>query len=175
MKDFPENMQYYLESNPQIPVMQGDAIRDLAVINFDTGEKKSVRGIVMSNTCDTNLENYRDQQVRVIFAPLISVRTLEQFLHQLGKTKPQIDSRLASIRSQTTTSAFYLPGINSFDDGDVAFLDDLHTLPISFLVNQENELHLERITRLSMMGFYMFLMKIAIHFCRFQENVPRFI
>lgn len=31
-----------------------------------------------------------------------------------------------------------------------------------------------KLVTLSQQGFYMFLLKLSIHFCRFQENIARF-
>ena len=47
-------------------------------------------------------------------------------------------------------------------------LDDLHSMPI--------ELHgqaAEKLFTLSMAGFYLFVLKLSVHFCRLHENVDR--
>ena len=68
---FPTNAEYYLVGKFQDELLQGDGWEKLQVLRFDTGEKKSVLGIILSNTCDVAPENPRDIPLNIVFAPII--------------------------------------------------------------------------------------------------------
>jgi hypothetical protein len=52
----------------------------------------------------------------------------------------------------------------------MALFDQLYTMP-SKVFDQENKK--SKVFTLSLFGFYLFVFKLSIHFCRFQENVAR--
>ncbi|MGZ5601252.1 MAG: hypothetical protein ACXWFX_11735, partial [Methylobacter sp.] len=52
----------------------------------------------------------------------------------------------------------------------IVLLDDLHTLPVKLFCEKNDR---EKQFTLSQAGFYLFLFKLSIHFCRFHENVLR--
>lgn len=55
-------------------------------------------------------------------------------------------------------------------DECIALLDDLHTIRLdSFEGIQERN----KILTLNQIGFYIFLFKLSVHFCRFHEEVDR--
>ena len=74
------------------------------MIDFDTGERKEVSGIILSNSCDVAAENQRDLPVNVLFAPLIELNKYVQSLRAVGKKDEQIESVVGNIKKQYITS-----------------------------------------------------------------------
>jgi hypothetical protein len=170
LKKFPESKNFYMLSTPPADLLQGDGWTGCVVVNFDSLEKRPVSGMLLSNSCDVDIRNPRVHNSKVLFAPLIRLSGFQQLLFQAGKNEEQINSTMESIRRQTTTYIFYLPSIPGTMDESIILLDDIHNQPLQdFLKTKEN-----RLFTLNPYAFYIFLIKLSIHFCRFQEGVSRF-
>lgn len=169
LKDFPEKMNYYTTKH-QDELLQGDGWNSLDIINLETAERKSIKGIILSNSCDISQENPRDLPARIIFAPIIPLSLYEALLTKNGIDLAKVSSKVSSIKLQKVTSLFYLPKGGCLESDHIAVLDDLHTLPIQFFFKKIDR---EKQFTLSQAGFYLFLFKLSIHFCRFHENVFR--
>lgn len=167
LKDFPNNFQYYLYDRFMGELLQGDLWSEFVVIDFDSGQRKSVKGIVLSNSCDVDESNERPVPTKVSFVPLINLNKLEQLLLS-KRSQQQVENILSEIRNQKMTSFFYLPAGYGVEDEMVALLSDVHSMPLVRFKEATS-----KITTLSQQGFYMFLLKLSIHFCRFQEGVER--
>ncbi len=166
---FPAGFQYYC-SGYEHATLQGDGWYGFQVFNFFSGEKAGVYGIVLSNSCDISPENSRNTPIKITFAPLMRLASFKRALHAAGVADQVIESKMASIRRQENTELFYLPALGAEDEDFVAVLSDLHSMPHS--VFADSTVMQKRFT-LSMYGFYLFLMKLSIHFCRFQEKLDR--
>lgn len=169
LKDFPEKMNYYTTGH-QGELLQGDGWNSLDIINVETSEQKSIKGIILSNSCDISLENTRDLPSRIVFAPIFPLFLFESMLTQSGIDSNKVSSKISSIKLQKVTSLFYLPKGGCLESDHIAVLDDLHTLPVQLFCNKPDR---EKQFTLSQAGFYLFLFKLSIHFCRFHENVFR--
>jgi len=168
---FPENRNYYLtSSNLRDDLLQGDGWQGFVVVDFASGTRKSVTGMIISNSCDISLENSRSLHARILFAPLIEVAKLRHRLFLAGRTPEQVDAFLADVRRQRITSIFYLPQYSDVMTESVVLLDDIHSHPSGDFLNAQRTICF----RLNQFAFYLFLMKLSIHLCRFQEGVPRF-
>ena len=167
--DFPRQIQYYigLYSNE---MLQGDGWEQLEVIRFEDGARGRIKGIVLSNSCDISSDNKRDTPPKITFAPIIKLTNYSQLLLSNGLSQQQIDDRFVAIREQRITSMFYLPKGGALEDEYVALLDDLHSIPAHAF---ERVAEKKKLFTLSMVGFYLFLLKLSVHFCRFHENVAR--
>lgn len=169
LKQFPDwgRVRFYGSNSPgNTEILQSDGWRAFVVIDFHSTRQQSVRGIVLSNSCDIDLNNARYTQRRILFSPIIS---LEKFAALLRRSMDddRVVSILESIRKQRSTSVFYLP------PGDIeeslVQLDDIHTQPLDdFLDSQPT-----RLFTLSQPAFYLFLFKLSVHFMRMQEGVIR--
>ena len=169
LKDFPEKMSYYTGIHKD-EILQGDGWNCFELINFETAERKSIKGIILSNSCDISSENSRDLPIRIVFAPIIPLSSYEQLLISNKVAHDKISDKINSIQQQKVTSLFYLPKGGNLESDHIAVLDDLHTLPANhFYMKSEKK---KQFT-LSQVGFYLFLLKLSIHFCRFHENVLR--
>ena len=169
LRDFPEKMNYYTELHKD-EVLQGDGWNCLDILNFETAKRKSIKGIILSNSCDISAENSRDLPIRIVFAPIVPLSLYEKLLINSKVSQSKIAAKIDSIKQQKVTSLFYLPKCGNIESDYIAILDDIHTLSANhFFVKSERK---KQFT-LSQAGFYLFLMKLSIHFCRFHENVFR--
>ena len=169
LADFPDRFDYFI-SRYKDEVLQGDGWSGLQVVNFENGQKRPVKGIVLSNSCDIDPTNQRDFPVNLTFAPIIKLSSYVALMEHYGMGSEKIRSKLDSIRLQKVTSCFYLPKGEGLDEDYVAMLDDVHTLPFSSFYAREPR---GKLFTLSQAGFYMFLVKLSLHFCRFHEEVER--
>jgi hypothetical protein len=169
LKDFPEKMNYYTTKQHD-ELLQGDGWNKLDIINVENAERKSIKGIILSNSCDISFGNPRDVPARIVFAPIIPLFLYEALLTRSGIDAEKVTSKVSSIKRQQVTSLFYLPKGGCLESDHIALLDDLHTLPVQLFCKITNR---EKQFTLSQAGFYLFLFKLSIHFCRFHENVFR--
>ncbi|XOF32840.1 MAG: hypothetical protein ACL93V_12555 [Candidatus Electrothrix sp. YB6] len=166
---FPDKMNYYTLKH-QNDLLQGDGWNNLDIINLQTAERKSIKGIILSNSCDISSDNARDIPVRIVFAPIILLDSYEKLLIQRGIDRNKISSKMSTIKQQRVTSLFYLPKGGGLKSEYIAVLDDLHNVPAPYFYNKAEN---KKEFTLSQAGFYLFLLKLSIHFCRFHENVLR--
>lgn len=169
---FPENFPFYFNrSDIQGELLQGDGWRGFIAIQFETGNRKIVSAVILSNTCDISTANQRALPVRILFSPLVSLRRYTELLQKSGRSTAQINNIIGDIKKQRYTSLFYFPCPNEGDDEYIISLDDIHSHPVQdFLAQPDRKL----LFRLSQTAFYLFLLKLSIHFSRFQEGISRF-
>jgi len=151
-------------------LMQGDGWSDFQIFNFENGEKASILGIALSNTCDVTPENNRDLPVKITFAPVIPLSAYNNLLRKNGINEDKISNKMRDIRAQKITNIFYLPCGSKLQEEHIALLSDVHTMPAVYFQNNQKKC---KSFTLSMFGFYLFVFKLSIHFCRFHENVDR--
>ncbi|MFZ5708815.1 MAG: hypothetical protein ACOY4T_03890 [Pseudomonadota bacterium] len=151
-------------------MLQGDGWRGFQLFIFESGERRSVRGVVLSNSCDVDPENPRDVPARVIFAPLVKLSAYEALLASSGIDEVKVRAKIASIRAQKTTNVFFLPASGPLAEDYVVRLDEAHSMPVAAHVGSADR---EKLFTLSNTGFYMLVLKLSVHFCRLQEKVNR--
>jgi hypothetical protein len=151
-------------------MLQGDGWRGFQLFVFDSGERRSVRGVVLSNSCDVDPENPRDTPSRVIFAPLVKLSVYQDVLTASGIDGARIAAKLAAIKAQKTSNVFYLPASGALTEDYVVRLDEAHSMPVAAHLGNS---HREKLFTLSNTGFYMLVLKLSFHFCRLQEQVNR--
>lgn len=163
---------YYLNRSQDAYVderLQGDGWRGLPLFSFETGKRKEVRGILLSNTCDVAPENDRTLPPKLVFVPIIRLSAIEARFAAKNISPAQTAGKIKAIKEQVATSIFYLPAGGPLEEDYVALLDDVHSVPISAHDNDNKE----KLFTLSMAGFYLFVFKLSVHFCRLKENVDR--
>lgn len=171
LSKFPENKSFYL-NGPELKneLLQGDGWRGFVALNFSSSERKVVSGVVLSNSCDVSLDNPRPLPGNVVFAPLIRLSKYVAQLGKAGKSREQVAAVVESIRKQRVTSIFFFPDAPGVGEDAIAVLDDIHVHPLRDFVGSSPT----SLFTLNQVAFYLFLMKLSIHFCRFQEGVRRF-
>jgi len=167
LNDF-ENRSYYTSLFPN-QILQGDGWSGIEIIRFENGARDKVKGILLSNSCDIDPANKRDFSPRIIFAPLVRLNEYAKLLASFLGVE-QINNKMTAIRRQHVSSLFFLPHGGLLDTDYIAILDDLHTIP--FEIFRHNSERVKLFT-LSQMGFYLFVLKLSIHFCRFQDGDVR--
>lgn len=151
-------------------MLQGDGWRGFRTYNFQNGALRSVRGIILSNSCDIAPENPRDVPPRVTFAPLVKLEAYRSVLIDSDIAEGVVENKIEAIKSQKTTNIFYIPAGGMIEEDYIVRLDEAQSMPISIL-NQSEER--EKLFTLSMTGFYMLVFKLSVHFCRLQESINR--
>jgi len=171
LKNWPNPMDYYIQRYPN-EVLQGDAWTKLPIRSFSTGELGRVDGIVLSNSCSVDPENNRDRPQKITMAPLVNFDAYKKFLEKSGADAEQLAAKVKAIKEQRIHNVFYLPAAGEIETDKIAFLDDLHSFPANQLDPRPSSNNSKLVT-LSMVGFYLFVFKLSIHFCRLHENVER--
>jgi hypothetical protein len=171
LKQFPDLPNFYLapESLDE-DLLQGDGWRGFVITEFGGGKTKPVSGIILSNSCDIDTANPEHLPRRVLFSPLVSLFGYEAALRSSGLADDQVASTLDAIRRQRITSIFHLPSAPYGPDESIVLLDDVHPHPLAHFKTTTRT----RLFRLHQSAFYVFVVKLSIHFCRLQEGVGRF-
>jgi hypothetical protein len=151
-------------------MLQGDGWRGFQLFLFETGERRSVRGVVLSNSCDVDPNNPREVPARVIFAPLVKLAVFKALLNTSGIGADRVADKIAAIKAQKTSNIFYLPADGVLEEDYVVRFDDAHNMPVAAHTVSSDR---EKLFTLSNTGFYMLVFKLSVHFCRFQEKVNR--
>ena len=170
LRSFRDKMPYYTSMYPD-EVLQGDGWTKFALVDFDTGKGRSVRGIVLSNTCDIDPNNERILPVNVLFAPIVGLAAYAQKVADAGMPLEKIGDKLDAIRRQDVTSVFYLPAGGGLTEEHIALLDDVHPMRVERMYATEGR---TKLFTLSQGGIYLFLLKLSMHFCRFHDRVVRY-
>lgn len=171
LRSFPETTEFYLPDEAGRPeILQGDGWTGFVAVNVESLERRSVRGIVISNSCDVDLSNPRTLVPNILFAPLISVSAYTDRLRSNGMTEERITGVLTSIRRQEVSQIFHLPERAYGPSESVVLLDAIHHQPITMFAEGSRS----QLFRLNQVAFYAFLIKLSIHFTRFNEGVARF-
>jgi len=168
LRRFPD-CNFYTNRGPD-DSLQGDGWTPFEVFSFNTGERKKIRGIILSNSCDISTENVRVAPPKLTIAPVISLASYRQRLMARGVSAERVESMLRQIKAQEVTSVFYLPAGGNLTEEYIVPLDDLHSIPSDYWTKTEAK---KKLFTLSQVGFYLFLMKLSIHFCRMHEAYDR--
>ncbi len=175
LKDFPNNIdnRMYTSIADENLLCQGDIIKDLPYAEIEQIDKGVINKdcIVLSNTCDINLDNKRLFKSRMIYAPLIELAKYRQVLLNHGEAnEQQINDHIRGIKEQRISQILYLPKSRNINES-IVFLD--RVLNIDSRMIDRKTLNQKRLVSLSDYGFYLLLFKISVHFCRLQEHVER--
>jgi hypothetical protein len=172
LKQFPNSMPYYAAA-PPAGMWQGDVFSGVLAFNGSLTPPLTRRGrfMAIANTCDMAAENERQFGVNAVMASVTTLAKFRNLLLENGIAQKQIDSTIDSLRLQRKTSVFFLPGGGGGPSEDMlVFLDDVHSQNIDQFRNDGEK---QRDFSLSQPGWYLLLVKLAIHFCRAFEGEPR--
>jgi len=151
-------------------LLQGDVWSGLEILDFETGARRWIRGIVLSNSCDVSNENARHLPANLIIAPILKMTRLVNRLTEAGISTDRIESKVKAIKSQKITNMFYLPASSYLSEAHVALLDQTFSVPYPAFQERAEK---KKEFSLNLLGFYLFIFKLSVHFCRLQENVDR--
>ena len=169
LDNFPRQIDYYINLYPD-ETLQGDGWTSVDVIRFEDGARKLIKALLLSNSCDIAPENKRDLPTKLSFASMVKLDRYQELLTSGGLDPEQIKAKVQAIKEQRVTSLVYLPKGSALDDDYVALLDDIHTVPYqAFRARNEKK----KLFTLSNVGFYLFVLKLSVHFCRLHEEIVR--
>ncbi len=175
LKDFPGNIDERLYTNYlqyDNIIYQGDGLNNLLVVNLPDTEIRRAPGIIISNTCDIDINNERNFPSQIVYAPIFNLEKYRQKLLENSKKSPfQINDHIKAIKRQEITQIFYLPNFEERLHESIVFLDRVNNMP-NRLIEREHIFD-NRIFTLSNYGAYLFLLKLSIHFTRIQDKVDR--
>lgn len=172
LKHFPDNCDN-LYSNKiweKKIVFQGDGLAELPMINLPSIEVRNENGIVLSNTCDIDPMNDRKIEPRMVYAPILNLTKYENMLKQKGVPEQELLDHIRSIKKQRISHFLYLPKGQNLKDDSIALLDRLNNFRI---IGDQKTISNIKLFSLSNYGFYVFLIKLSIHFMRIREDFDR--
>ncbi len=170
IRRFPNNKEFYLANIYQNKTLQGDGWRSFVLANIESSEKKSISGVVVSNSCDIDPDNGLREGQKILFAPLIRLLKYTEEMHRQGVSQQEIERNLDNIRKQCISHVFYLPEWTGYLDESIVMLDDINSNPLSCFLEQRPQ----KIFCLNQFAHYLFLIKISIHFTRLREGLRRY-
>ena len=175
LQSFPNNIDKRLYSSflkNENVIFQGDGLKNLTVTNLPSRIFFEAPVMVLSNTCDIDMSNKRLFPSNICYAPVFSLNNYRKsLLEEKIKDEKSIDNHVAEIKKQKITQIFYLPKGDKLPEDCIVFLDRINHCDNRSL-SREN-LNPSRIFILSNYSFYVFLVKLSIHFTRIQEKVER--
>ena len=190
-ENFPESQdpfKIYRNLNEDNFIYQGDGIIDIPFAIFDSSsgefEVAYQEGISMSNTCDILPDNEKTRLdiINVQFAGLFPLKKYISKLEEKNIGDDRIQSFIESLKNNHISNLFYLPERKHNEkvilpESFIKF-DFNVTLPTSIFKSERydlnyNENNGDRVFSLSNYGFYLFLIKLSIHYSRIREGVFR--
>lgn len=169
LRSFPNNRPFYSTRVQEPELLQGDGWRGFIAIDFQSGERKIVSGLILSNSCDIDAGNRRPLVPSVTFVPIFRLDRYVEQLAAAGQTEQQRVSVVETVKRQEITSLMYLPSVHDAVPESLALFGDARSQPLDHFLAGERSL----LFRLSDFGFYLFLFKLSIHFNRIMEGVER--
>lgn len=182
---FSRNAEKIYDFNPEYEeFMQGDVLIDIPFAPFVQGEFRTVyhQGVIVSNTCDISKQNDREiNKKNVIFCTVLPLVKFIEELKLSNISDERIKSFTANLKKNQFTNLFYLPEF-VFKDSRIieeSFVRFDYTSCISSEIfnlkwsSASYNTKGDRIISLSLYGFYLFIIKLSIHFCRLGEGLSR--
>lgn len=172
LSSFPNNLDKRFYTNAlkdQHILFQGDGFCDVVMPDINRKEFRTVKGLLISNTCDSSTGNARLYKPFLTFAPIMDLKKYEAGLLERYENE-RVISHINSVRQQGVSAYFYLPPDGVREEYFVR-LDCSFSMPLT--KDLEVELIRNKFFTLSDYGFYMLLFKLSVHFARVQEAVTR--
>ncbi len=151
-------------------IYQGDGINSLTVVNLPSKEMREVETLILSNTCDIYPDNERYFESRMVYAPILKLDKYIEMLKSKGVEEKELFKHVDSIKKQRVSQIFYLPKGQNLEVESIAIFDRLNNCPINYIEDPISE---RKLFSLNNFGFYLFLIKLSIHFTRIREGIDR--
>jgi len=107
----------------------------------------------------------------VSYCPLIQFKKYINLLSRAGISDKKIEEHSHDIQTQRITQILYLPAGAQMNEDHIAFLD--RTCHANTNIFFESDVVTQRKASFNNFGFYLFLLKLSIHFTRIREGVDR--
>lgn len=151
-------------------LLQGDGIKNMPYLDFPNTEINELSAILLSNTCDMSTDNHRLNSCRVLYSPIINFEKYKNALYNKFD-KERVDNHIQDIKKQHISQLLYLPKGAGLEYDGLVFFDRTISIPLKECIVKK--MCTNKIFTLSNFGFYLFLIKISIHFTRIQEKIDR--
>jgi hypothetical protein len=181
LPEYDHSKFYAVYSDYDKNILQGDGIANLKFINLPNEDIETARGIVLSNTCDIELENKRKFPTRIIYAPLLKLSAYRQMLIDAKKrdgdgtltdeskfSEEQVDAHIDEIRKQKVSQIFYLPTGRGVSEEVIVFFDNLCSSSNESV--PRDSLSETRMFSLSAYGWHVFLVRLSHFFTKFSDE-----
>ena len=176
LKSFPDNIdkRMYTTYLGNDIIYQGDGIYNMPVIDLSDSTKniQYADALILSNTCDMDLNNDRIYPTSIMYAPIIKLSKYQSVLNQYCKDEIKIKNHISDLKKQKNTQIMYLPAIGNMEES-LVFLDRIFNIRNNNRTINRSELKERRIFSFSDYGFYLLLFKLSVHFSRIGEKVDR--
>ncbi len=158
-----------LKNEPYL--FQGDGVKSIMINMPDVAVQADRPVLILSNTCDMDLNNARLNPCRIMYAPILNLDKYIAMLVANKVSEERIDNHIKDIKNQVISQILFLP-TSVFGGADSIVLFDR---AISVPLTQEyvDDMLGTRTFSLSNYGFYLLLLKLSYHFTRIQEKVNR--
>jgi hypothetical protein len=159
LKDFPENYEKWVHST-SLPnkLYQGDVLDSAIIVNVDDQggiERAEIPAIVISCTCDV-------QPGRGETLLIAAVYDFEDYKKNHPLTDSKLEEHLKALQRNEIANLFYLPPGQKLK---ASVIDFQLISPVSLSYVHPDRVK-NRLTSLSQVGHYFFLMKLAHHMTR---------
>lgn len=163
---------YTLKLKKEKQIFQGDALKNMQTITFPESESTLCKAIVLSNSCDINLDNPRPFTSHIIYSPIGRLSAYVELLRSEGINPEKLVNHISDIKNQTITQILYLPEDKEGPEEDcIVFLDKICHCDNSRI--SRDAIEEDRLFTFNNYGFYLLLLKISIHFTRIREGIDR--
>lgn len=155
---------------PGVDYLQGDFVGGIPMYDYGSHQLlEATRCIIVSNSCDIDPSNDRPNlPIDCVVAPILNLDKVFNGLTDNGKRDlSRVNVFIENIKNNRLTNVFYVPLAGS-ERGFAAFFDKSFSFPSSVLSTKGI-----RIKSLTLFGFYFFIFKLSVNFCRMHDNVHR--
>lgn len=152
---------FYINASNDRLLEQGDVIDGVDIFNLPMTTPTEGKGFIISNTCDVNPDNDRAVPMGVMYAPVLN---LEKYENRLKAEGLYSEDWGRSVRMQQITNLVYLPAGLGMDYEAIVPLDKINSMASDYITPETASSN--RVSRLSLTGWYILLIKITHHFAR---------
>jgi hypothetical protein len=152
-------------------IYQGDALEGMLIVRLPDPQINPAKAIILSNTCDIDLNNQRLFDSMVVYSPILDLGKYEQALIKNQVSASKVKAHIVAIRQQIITQIFYLPAGGFLKNDGIVFLDRICSCVNSSI--DRSTIKSKRLFTLSDFGHYLFLFKLSLHFTRLTSKVDR--
>jgi len=154
IKQFNVHPQLLYQSISDETIYQGDIIKEIqfvTLISYNKYSKKTLSGMLISNTCD-----YVNREL-ILIAPIYPFNYI--------KDRYKNRSFVESLKMNTIYDKFYLPNYKKDNDYVVDF-SGINSVKADYLLDSIKNNKITKIMSLSQYGFYFFLTKLTVYLMR---------
>lgn len=152
-------------------IFQGDALDGMLIVRLPDPKIQTAKAVILSNTCDIDLNNERQFDSMIVYAPIFDLERYQQSLKNNQVPASKVKDHIAAIRQQLITQIFHLPAGGFLKSEGIVFFDRVCSCVNTSI--DRSTIMSNRLFTLSDFGHYLFLFKLSLHFTRLTSRVDR--